>query len=257
MSLLCLDVGNTQIHGGVFRDDVLIAQFRYPTHPAPTSDQLGVFLLQVLAHQQITAQEIENISVCSVVPALDYSLRSALIKYFDREPFILQPGVKTGLQIQYRNPLEVGADRIANAVAGITLYPQQNLIIFDFGTATTCCVITADKRYLGGVIMPGIRLSMEALQRNTAKLNAVEIITPKAIVGRSTTESIQSGLYYGQLAAVRTLTEDIRSAHFHPAPSLVIATGGFSHLFNELDVFNHIHRDLVLQGLKIAFRNNC
>lgn len=256
MALLCLDVGNTQIHAGVFEQKQLICQFRYPTTPAPTSDQFGVFLKQVLMHHEISPSMITDISICSVVPALDYSLRSALIKYFDCEPFVLQPGVKTGLKIQYRNPVEVGADRIANAIAGIHHYPSRNLLIFDFGTATTCCVVSKDKEYLGGVIMPGMRLSMHALQQSTAKLNAVEIMKPTAMIGRSTTESIQSGLYYSQMAAIKMLSEQITQQVFSDSPPLKLATGGFAHLFSELELFDEIQSDLVLQGLRLSLEQN-
>src|SRR5690606_38340065 len=119
-----------------------------------------------------------------------HSVRSACIKYFDQSPFMLQAGVKTGLKIRYRNPLEVGADRIANAIAATGLFPGENLVIADLGTATTLCVITADKDYLGGVILPGLRISMEALEAQTAKLPIVEILAPEEVVGRSTVESI-------------------------------------------------------------------
>lgn len=255
MKILCLDVGNTQIHGGVFIGEKLKAQFRYPTKPMPTSDQFGVFLKQVLSHHELVIGSIEAVSICSVVPALDYSLRSAVKKYIGLDAFMLQPGTKTGLQIQYRNPLEVGADRIANAIAATAIYPGKNCLIFDFGTATTCCVVTADKKYLGGVIMPGLRLSMEALQLNTAKLNAVEIIQPKQRIGRSATESMQSGLFYSQLAAIQALSKDIIEEHFAGKADkpVIIATGGFANLFEPHSCFDFVVSDLVLQGLRKAY----
>ncbi len=254
--ILCLDVGNSQIYGGVFNEDVIQARFRYNSNLGSTSDQLGVFLRTVLRENEIDSKQITAIAICSVVPHMDYSLRSACVKYFNIEPFLLQAGKKTGLQIKYRNPLEVGSDRIANAIAATHLFPEKNLIIADFGTATTLCVISKQKEYLGGVILAGMRLSMEALEKNTAKLRPVEIITPKTILGRSTTESIQIGLYYSQLATLRSLSQDIKAQYWPNEDLLLIGTGGFSHLFSAGKIFDHILPDLVLHGLRIALEIN-
>ncbi len=254
--ILCLDIGNSQIYGGVFNHDVIQVRFRYNSNLGSTSDQLGVFLRSVLRENDIDSTQIERIAICSVVPHMDYSLRSACVKYFNIEPFLLQAGKKTGLKIQYRNPLEVGSDRIANAIAVTHLYPKQNIIVADFGTATTLCAISADKDYLGGVILAGMRLSMEALEKNTAKLRPVEIVTPQTILGRSTTESIQIGLYHSQLATIRSLSQEIKAHYWPQAESLLIGTGGFAHLFSTEKLFDHILPDLVLQGLRIALDLN-
>lgn len=253
--ILCLDVGNSQVFAGVFDGDVLKLSFRCATQHAISSDQLGVFLKSVLRENQIT-QPITRISICSVVPAVDYSLRAACIKYFRLEPFILQAGVKTGLKIQYRNPVEVGADRIANAIAASHLYAKQNLIVVDFGTATTFCVISADKSYLGGLIMTGMRLSMEALQAGAAKLPSVEIVKPETPVGRSTKESMQAGLFYSQIGGVKEITQQIQRLHFSEQKPLVIGTGGFAYLFQSERLFDHIEPNLVLTGLKLALSMN-
>ena len=151
-------------------------------------------------------------AICSVVPDAVHSLRNCFRKYFRFEPFLLQPGVKTGLKIRYRNPLEVGADKIANAIGALARFPGRNLLIVDFGTATTLCAVTKDKEYLGGIITPGIHTSMAALESNTARLPAVEIVRPAEVLGRSTVESIQSGLYYGTLATVRSLAALVTEA---------------------------------------------
>ena len=140
-----------------------------------------------------------------MAPDAVHSLRNCFRKYFRFEPFLLQPGVKTGLKIRYRNPLEVGADKIANAIGALSRFPGRNLLIVDFGTATTLCAVTKDKEYLGGIITPGINISMAALESQTARLPAVEIVRPSEVLGRSIVESIQSGLYYGTLATVRSL----------------------------------------------------
>jgi type III pantothenate kinase len=254
--ILCLDIGNSQIYGGVFNEDVIQVRFRYNSNLGSTSDQLGVFLRSVLHENGIDIQAIKHIAICSVVPHMDYSLRAACVKYFKIEPFLLQAGKKTGLKIKYRNPLEVGSDRIANAIAATHYFPNKNLIIADFGTATTLCAISAEKDYLGGVILAGMRLSMEALEQNTAKLSPVEIITPKTVLGRATGESIQIGLYYSQLATVKALNKDIKAQYWPSQKSLLIGTGGFAHLFSEEKVFDHILSDLVLHGLRLALLMN-
>ncbi|BCA95932.1 type III pantothenate kinase [Legionella antarctica] len=249
--ILCIDVGNSHIYGGVFDKDDIKLRFRH-TSKVSTSDELGIFLKSVLRENNCSPEEITKIGICSVVPQLDYSLRSACVKYFSSEPFLLQAGVKTGLNIKYRNPLEVGADRIANAIAATHSYPNRNIIVIDFGTATTFCVITAQKAYLGGAILPGVRLSVDALSKNTAKLPSVEIIKIENVVGRSTVESIQSGVYYGVLGACRELIQRINNESFPDSKPLVLATGGFASLFDKQEVYDYLVPDLVLQGIRLA-----
>jgi len=249
--ILCLDVGNSHIYGGVFAEDEIVLRFRH-TAKTSTSDELGIFLKSVLRENNCDAAAIESIAICSVVPQFEYSLRSACIKYFSLEPFLLQAGVKTGLNIKYRNPLEVGADRIANSIAAISQFPNRPLIIIDFGTATTFCVIDERKNYLGGAILPGLRLSMEALTNNTAKLPPVDLIRAEEVVGRSTISSIQSGLYYGALGAAREIINRVKQTLFKEKPVLILATGGFAPLFQAEGLYDHLLPDLVLHGLRIA-----
>ena len=249
--MLCIDVGNSHIYGGVFEQDEIKLRFRH-TSKVSTSDELGIFLKSVLRENNYDPVLIRSIGVCSVVPQLDYSLRSACVKYFSCEPFLLQAGVKTGLNIKYRNPIEVGADRIANAIAATYKYPNQNLIIIDFGTATTFCVINAQKAYLGGAILPGVRLSVEALSKNTARLPSVEILKLEQVVGRSTIESIQSGVYFGALGACKELIHRINKESFENKGALVVATGGFASLFDNHDLYDYLVPDLVLQGIRLA-----
>jgi type III pantothenate kinase len=249
--ILCIDVGNSHIYGGVFDGEEIKLRFRH-TSKVSTSDELGIFLKSVLRENNCFPEEIKQIGICSVVPQIDYSLRSACVKYFSIEPFLLQAGVKTGLNIKYRNPLEVGADRIANAIAATHIYPSQNVIVIDFGTATTFCVISAQKAYMGGAILPGVRLSVDALSKNTAKLPAVEIIKIENTVGRSTIESIQSGVYYGVLGACRELIQRMNQEAFGSDKALVLATGGFASLFDRHDLYDHLVPDLVLQGIRLA-----
>mgnify|MGYP000225683823 CR=1 FL=1 len=251
--ILCIDVGNSHIYGGVFDGDEIKLRFRH-TSQVSTSDELGIFLKSVLRENGCSPEAISKIGICSVVPQLDYSLRAACVKYFSLDPFLLQAGVKTGLNIKYRNPVEVGADRIANAIAATHSYPNQNIIVIDFGTATTFCAINAQKVYLGGAILPGVRLSVDALSKNTAKLPAVEIIKIENAVGRSTIESIQSGVYYGVLGACRELIKRLNQEAFDFSnnQALILATGGFASLFDKHDLYDHLVPDLVLQGIRLA-----
>ncbi len=249
--ILCIDVGNSHIYGGVFDGDEIKLRFRH-TSKVSTSDELGIFLKGVLRENNCPLEAITHIGICSVVPQIDYSLRSACVKYFSLEPFLLQAGVKTGLNIKYRNPVEVGADRIANAIAATHSYPNQNIIVIDFGTATTFCVISAKKAYLGGAILPGVRLSVDALSKNTAKLPTVEIIKIENAIGRSTIESIQSGVYYGALGACRELIQRLNEEAFGDQQALILATGGFASLFEKQNLYNHLVPDLVLQGIRLA-----
>ena len=254
--ILALDVGNSQIFGGVFQSRELTIRFRRVSRPPTSSDELGLFLRGVLRENGCDPSTIEQIAFCSVVPDAIYSLRSCCRKYFRLDPFILQAGVKTGLKIRYRNPLEVGADRIANAIAATQLYPDRNVIIVDCGTATTIDAVRAGRDYLGGIILPGLRISMEALEKNTARLPKVEIVPTTELVGRSTIECIQSGLYFGHRIVIEGLTRNIRDQAFRGEPTMVIGTGGFSRLFEREKIFDILLPDLVLVGLERALSLN-
>jgi type III pantothenate kinase len=250
--LLTLDVGNSQIFCGVYDGEELKTTFRRTSSIRASSDEFGTFFRTTLRENGVDPQAIDMAGICSVVPDAVHSLRSCFRKYFGFEPFVLQPGAKTGLKIRYRNPLEVGADKIANAIGAIRRFPGRNLLIIDFGTATTICAVTKDKEYLGGIIMPGISISMAALESQTARLPAVEILRPSEVLGRSTVESIQSGLYYGTLAAVRSVAASVTEQHFASDPPLVIGTGGFGRLFQQEKLFDEFVPELPLLGLRRA-----
>lgn len=254
--LLCLDVGNTQIHGGVFAGDALKFQFRKSTHPLGSSDELGVFFHAVLRTNGIEPAQVKQVAICSVVPPAAYPLRGASVKYFHTEPFVLQAGVKTGLKIRYRNPAEVGADRVANAIAATQRHPGCNAIVVDCGTATTFDVVTAGGDYLGGAIMPGLGLSAEMLSARTAKLPAVEIQRPEAALGRTSSESIQSGIYHGHVGAMQHLLAGLATEAFGGSEPKVIGTGGFARMFEAEGIFDEIVPELVLLGLRHAVRLN-
>ena len=247
--ILCLDVGNTQVFGGVFNEGQLVTQFRRTSQLRSSSDELGVFFRGVLRENDIDPSVVRDIVICSVVPDLNYSLRACAQKYFGIDPLVLRPGVKTGLNIAYRDPKEVGADRIADAVGAIKLFPSRNLIVADFGTATTVCAVTKDKTFLGGNILPGVRLAMEALEMRTAQLPSVEIVPMQSALGTTTVESIQSGLYWSNVGMIRELVSRITAQVFPEEPPLVIGTGGFVHLFAQERIFDHMVGDLILTGL--------
>ncbi len=253
---LTLDVGNSQIFGGVFISGDLKFRFRHNSKNGASSDEIGIFLKSVLRENGVEPESIKKIVLCSVVPDVVHSLRNACIKYFNISPFLLQAGVKTGLKIKYRNPLEVGADRIANAIAASHFYPNKNLLIVDLGTATTFCAITKEKEYLGGAIVAGMRLSMESLEAKTAKLPTVEIVAAKEALGRSTVESIQSGLYWGHVGIIKELCCKIQKECFDGEKPFVIGTGGFSSLLESEKLFDVILPNLVLDGLFIALKMN-
>lgn len=254
--ILALDVGNSQIYGGVFEKDKMLLSFRRTSKTGSSSDEIGVFLRTVLRENNIDPTKVKQIAFCSVVPDVIYSLRGACKKYFDINPFILQAGVKTGLKIKYRNPVEVGADRIANSIAATQLYPNQNLIIVDLGTATTFCALSKEKDYLGGSIVAGLRLSMESLEAKTAKLPSVEIVAMTEALGRSTIESLQSGLYYGHIGTIKEISERISRESFDGDKPFIIGTGGFANLFEKEKIFNVVIPDLVLKGLLYSLKMN-
>lgn len=253
--LICLDIGNTYIFGGIFKDTQLAYQFRYPSKGGCTSDELGIFLKSYLREMNIKKSDIKDVAICSVVPSLDYSVRSALIKYFSIEPFILQVGSKTGLKIKYKNPSEVGADRIANAIGASALFVNQNLIVADLGTATTFEAITAQNEFLGGAILPGLQMQTRALSEFTANLPSVRIQKACAL-GKSTMSNIQAGVYHAHLGAIKQIVSAYTHDLFQGERPIVIGTGGFSQLFEEENIFDSIAPDLVLQGLRIAYQKN-
>lgn len=256
MTVLCLHVGNTQITGGLFEGDRLRLQFRKISQSRMSADELGLFLTQVLSAHGCEPGGVGRISLCSVVPEATAALCRACEVYFKTPPFILQAGVKTGMKIGYRNPLEVGADRIAAAMGAIHAFPERNLIVVSFGTATTFCALRRDKTYLGGAILPGVRVSLEALVGSAAKLSSVEIAAVNAAVGRSTAESMQAGIYFGQIGMARELIRRIGDAAFEGRRPHVVATGEFAGLFEPEGLFDAVIPDLVLKGLYLALLMN-
>ncbi|GAB6908112.1 Type III pantothenate kinase [Desulfosarcina cetonica] len=254
--ILCLNIGNTNMTGGVFDGPELRLDFRRAAHPRISGDEFGLFLRGVLKSNAIDPQAIRHIAVCSVLPEATYSLNTACRKYFAITPFVIRAGVRTGLKIRYRNPQEVGADRIANAIAAVHQHPDQDLVVAGFGTATTLCAIGADKTYHGGAILPGIRIGLTALVCRAARLASVEIAAVDHAVGRSTAESMQSGLYYGQIGMVREIIGRMRDEVFRGEAPLVVGTGEFVSLFDAAGILDVIRPDLALEGLYLALMMN-
>ncbi len=248
--MLCLDVGNSHIFGGVFDDTQLKLSFRHATMSNHTSDQLGIFLRNVLRENDLGEQLIKKIAISSVVPSMDYSLRAGCIKYFNIDPLFVSANIVTDLHIKIYNPQELGADLITNAIAAKAEFPHKNIIVISMGTATTFCAVTKHSEHLGVAILPGMKLSMDALHTNTAKLVAVEIMKPRSVIGKNSTESIQSGLYFGQLGVMREMIHRITTEYFSDEAPVIIGTGGFSHIFESEKIFTAIMPDLILQGLR-------
>lgn len=230
--------------------------FRKASKQGASSDEYGLFFRGVLRENGLDPARVNRIAMCSVVPEVVYAISASCRKYFDCVPFILQAGVRTGLKIGYQNPLEVGSDRIANAIGGTHLYPDKNLFIIDMGTATTLCVIGQGRQYKGGVILPGLRMSMQALDSGTSKLGAVEIIRMEQALGRTTTASIQSGLFFGHIGALQEIMRRVTDEVFDGKRPYTLATGGFSALFDHTGLFDITLPDLVLQGLRLAEEMN-
>ena len=255
-TVLCLDVGNTHIFSGLFVDNKIKLRFRHSSQYPCTSDVLGLFLKNALRENGFDPANVKAICLSSVVPSLDYSVISACSKYFSITPLELKPGVKTGLKLDIKNPLELGADRIANAVAALHHFPGKNIIVIDFGTATTLCALSKEHVYLGGAILPGFKISMEALFQNTAKLSSVEIIRPNNALGKTTISNIQSGLYYGQLGAVKEIVHQYKTQVFNHEEVIVLATGGYAQLFEKENLFALNEPDLILHGLHLIWGKN-
>jgi type III pantothenate kinase len=252
--ILALDIGNTHTVCGVFNGKEIAASWRLATDRLRTGDEYGLAIKGLLADKGIQAPAIDGVIISSVVPPVTGLFAEMSRVYFGCEPLIVGPGIKTGLQIRYENPREVGADRVVNAVAALHLYGPP-LIILDFGTATTFCAINSHSEYLGGVIAPGCGISAEALFLRAAKLPRVELEKPKTVIGRNTIASIQSGLVYGYLGLVEgILTRMIQEMGGKPQ---VVATGGLSGLFGrESSMINITNPDLTLVGLRLIYEMN-
>lgn len=256
--ILVIDVGNTNIVAGVYLKEDLITDWRLSTDSKKTADEYGIAFKQVFMHYNINLKDIEGIIISSVVPNVMYSIEHMVRKYFNINPILVQHGIKTGINIKYDDPRSMGADRIVNAVAGLTIY-KKSLIIIDFGTATTFCAITASGNHLGGAILPGLKVASEALTEKTAMLPKIELIKPSRVICKNTISSIQSGLINGYVGQVEYIVAKIKNEMIAIGEDepLVIATGGFATLIaKETDCIHIINPILTLEGLKILYHKN-
>ena len=253
-ALLAVDVGNTNTVLGLFEDGSLVRHWRLTTRRESTSDEITLSVKGLLASAGREDDPPAEVIVASVVPSLKFPLRQALRQITGSEPLFVEPGIRTGMPILYDTPQEVGADRIVNAVGAHDRWPQ-GAIVVDFGTATTFDVVTAKGEYSGGVIVPGITISAEALFERAARLWRVEIRRPDKVVGKTTASSIQSGLYFGYLSLVEGLIDRItREIGTKPR---VIATGGLAELFGGgTDKIEAVDPLLTLTGLRIIHERN-
>lgn len=253
--LLAVDVGNTQTQIGIFQADLLVAEWRIATQSRRTADDNALLFKEFLAFQDLSfSRQVTGVAIASVVPPLTASLREMVTRYFHFDPVVVEPGIRTGMPVLTENPREVGADRIANAVAAFALVGGPAVVI-DFGTATTFDAVSEAGEYLGGAIAPGIEISADALWRVAAQIQKFELVPPRSIIGKSTTEAVRSGVLIGTTAMVEGMIDRMqKELGGHAA---VVATGGLAPLVLDEDDSSIRHEPhLTLAGLRIIYERN-
>lgn len=252
--LMVFDIANTNIKIGLFDDELLIANWRISTGVHRMADEYGIMLYTLLRKERIAAHEVTECAISCVVPPLLTIFNEMMLKYFHVKPLIVGPGIKTGVKIRLDNPREVGADLIANAAAAIKLYSLP-VIIVALGTATAFGTVSKDAEYLGGVIAPGIGISLEALYTRTSALPRVDLVTPKKTIGPNTIAAMQSGTVFGWAGLIDGIVDRIREEL--KAKAMVIATGGYANLIaKESRTIDKVNLELTLQGIKIIHDMN-
>ena len=253
--VLAFDVGNTNIKIGLFEGDDMIYSWRMATDLVRTADEYGIALMQLLQSGGITPSQISGTIVSSVIPQLNYTIEHMISYYLHSKPLMVGPGIKTGLNIQYENPREVGADRIVNSVCAYNKYGGP-VITVDFGTATTFNAISKDGKFLGGCICPGVKTSVEALVKSTAKLPTIELAKPKHVICKNTVNNMQAGVTFGVIGQVRYILE-VMKKEMGEKNIKVVATGGLSELVkDEVGLIDVVDRRLSLLGIKMVYDMN-
>lgn len=249
-----LDIGNTNIKTALFDGPEMVKYWRVSTNKIYTSDEYGILLTNLFQHEGVSPDVVEGIMISSVVPTVNFTIEHMCQNYFHVAPLFVAPGVKTGVNIKYENPRELGSDRIANAVAAYEEYGGPCIFI-DFGTATTFGVVDESGAFLGGCICPGVKLSSEALVNNTAKLPRFELTRPDNVIGRNTLTNLQSGMYYGYVGLVRNIVRKIKQELGREA--VVVATGGMAVMIaEESKVIDKLDGLLTLKGLRLIYERN-
>ncbi len=254
--ILTLDIGNTNIKTALFDGKEMVKYWRLSTNITNTSDEYGITIMNLFRHGGVDAKDVEGIVISSVVPTINFTIEHMCLNYFGITPTFIAPGVKTGINIRYENPRELGSDRIANAVAAYDEYGSEKPVIFiDFGTATTFGVVDEHGAFLGGAIFPGIKLASEALVSGTAKLPRFALAQPEHVIGRTTLTNLQSGMFYGYVGMVTNLVQQMKKELGKDA--VVVATGGMAVLIaEEAKVIDKLDGLLTLKGLRLIYERN-
>ena len=259
--ILTLDIGNTNIKTALFDGNEMVKYWRLSTSITNTSDEYGITIMNLFHHAGMDPKQVEGIVMSSVVPTVNFTIEHMCQNYFGITPMVIGPGIKTGINIRYENPRELGSDRIANAVAAYDEYGGDKPVIFiDFGTATTFGVVAKDENtdagsFLGGAIFPGIKLASEALTSGTAKLPRFALAKPERVIGRTTLTNLQSGMFYGYVGMVTNLVQKMKAELGGEA--LVVATGGMAVLIaDESKVIDKLDGLLTLKGLRLIYERN-
>ena len=256
--ILVLDVGNTNTVLGVFKDKELLVEWRLSTDAKKSADEYGIQVMQLFYMRNLKTQDVKGVIISSVVPNIMYSIEHMIRKYFKLTPMVVGPGVKTGINVKYDNPKEVGADRIVNAVSAHEIY-KRSLILIDFGTATTFCAISKDADYLGGTICPGIKVASEALFERAAKLPRVELVKPETVICKNTVSSMQAGIIYGYIGQVDYIVSKmkIEMINMGQEEPFVVATGGLSKVISkDSSTIDEVQPNLTLEGLRMIYEKN-
>ncbi len=254
--ILVVDIGNTNITCGVYREKELICTFRLTTKMPRTSDEYGIVLRELFDRNGMDYTELDGVIIASVVPNVMHSFQSAIQKYLHRKAIVVGPGIKTGIKITSENPREIGPDRIVDAVAAYEIYGGPVLVL-DFGTATTYDLVEADGTFAVGITAPGIRISAKALWEDTAKLPEIEIKKPKSILAKETISSMQAGLMYGQIGQTEYIVNQVKKETGY-TDLKVVATGGLGRIIaDETDSIQQYNSSLTLEGLRILYEKNC